>query len=207
MSNLEVIIRKGEAFIRRWNPETRSYEEKRKADQVLSDVLQAPVKIEDTTFAQFFSFIVREADLYERIFRAAMYGHPIAPYIEEAAKPAEPQDSMEYVEIYWYTERFEGKLELAPALHGFGPWGENRPAESPEKGGIAIEWTGLNEYKDLPLRLDTSVKIYDKDAEDAKAPPFTATLVFTVYDVINAILFEITWTGGRRGCPVSGLRR
>jgi hypothetical protein len=203
MSEGTVIVRKGEAFVQRWNPETRSDEENKKAEQVLSDVLQMPVEIEDTTFAQFFSFITREADLYERIFRAAMYGHPIRPYIEEAAKPAENPESMEYVEIRWDTDRFEGKLALSPAFSGFGSWGEHRPEGMPEKGGIAIEFTALNEYKNLPLKLDTSVEIHDLD--DFKAAPFKATLDFTVYDVINAILFEITWSGdiskGRKGCP------
>lgn len=202
MSNIEVVIRKGEVIIRRWNQETRSYEETRKIDQVLSDVLQAPVQLEDTTFAQFFAFIEREADLFERIFRAAMYGHPLGPYIDEVSSQAGISENVEYVEVYWHAERFEGKVDLAPAFHGFGPWGEKRPDGFPERGGIAIEFTALNEYKDLPLKLNTSVQIHDLNDN---TPPFTGTLNFTVYDVINAILFEITWSGdiskGRKGYP------
>lgn len=193
MSGLKVIIRKGEAFVRRWNPETRAYEEKRKTDQILSDVLQTPIALEATTFWQFFAFIIREADFYNRLFKAALYGQPLGPYIDEIEKPMENKGTMEHVEISWYTERFEGKLEFMPSFDGFGPWGESRPEGAPEKGGIGIEFTALNEYKDLPLKLDTAVSIHD--LEEPSKPPFAATLEFTVYDVIHAILYEITWSG------------
>jgi hypothetical protein len=203
MSERKVIIRKGEALIRHWNKETHAHEETRKADQTISDVLQMPVEIEDTTFGRFFEFIIREKDLYEHIFTADMYGHPLAPYIEEIGKPVQDADALEYVEISWYTERFEGKIELASSFDGFGRWPKNRPDGTPEKGGIGIEYTPLNEYKLLPLKLDTAVEIHDLG--DFDKPPFTGTLEFTVYDVIRAILFEITWSGditkGRKGCP------
>lgn len=59
------------------------------------------------------------------------------------------------------------------------------------KGGIAIEFTPLNEYKNMELRLETNSDIYG----DTREPLLRGTRRFTVYDVIDAVLSEITWSG------------
>src|SRR3990172_8268701 len=46
----KVIIRKGEIFLEKWNKETRKYEERKKEEQRLSNVLQFPIEIEETIF-------------------------------------------------------------------------------------------------------------------------------------------------------------
>ena len=205
MSDYKVSIREGVAYVSKWNPDIRAREEKKKEEQVLSDILQFPIEIENTTFGQFFEFIIREADLFQRIFKAAMYGHPLGPYIDELRKPDGNPENVEHVEVYWFAQRFEGELELGPGFHG---WGKYEPQvgipEMPEKGGYAIEFTGLDEYKMLPLKLDTKADFYS--LEDGGKKLMDGTLEFTAYDVIRAILFEITWAGdiskGRKTCPV-----
>lgn len=199
MPNYSVIVRKGEVFVKRWNAEIRDYEEKRKEKQFLSDVLQFPLVLEDTTFGQFFELIAREKELYEKIFCGAMYGHPIEPYIEEIAKPAKALEDLDFVQVSWFTQCFEGELELAASFDGWGSW---KTEGMPEKGGIALEFTALNEYKNCLFKLDPEFEI---GIMDGPKLDFKATRKFTVYDVLNAILFEITWSGdiskGRKGCP------
>lgn len=194
MSDYKVSIRGGEAFVSRWNPEIRAREEKLKTDQVLSDVLQFPIEIKDTTFGQFFEFIAREADLYERVFKAAMYGHPLAPYVDEARRPDGNPEEVQRVEVYWSAEHSEGDIEIGASFHGYGKWKiDSDASDMPAEGGIAIEFTPLNQYKMLPLVIDTKFDLYKGDAPGEKI--LSGWREFTAYDVIEAILLEITWAG------------
>jgi hypothetical protein len=200
MSSYSVIVRKGDVFVKRWNTETRAYEEKRRENQILSDVLQYPLVLEETTFGQFFDLIAREKDLFQKVFSAAMYRHPLEPYIQEIAKPAKDAGDLDFVHVHWFAQYFEGELETSPAFGGWGPW---KTEGMPEKGGIALEFTALNEYKNCLFKLDPEFEI---GMLSGPKLDFKATKEFTVYDVINAILFEITWSGdiskGRKHCPV-----
>ena len=202
MGDYRVIIKNGEVFIRRWVPEMREYEIVKKKNQILSDVLQFSVDIEETTFGQFFDLIAREADFFERVFCGAMYRHPLRPYIDEIQKPpSEDSSDIWKTRVFWGAELFEGELSIGPDFGGYGKWDQQGQADWPSEGGVALEYTGLNEYKHLPfvLEKDTDIREIKPKAE----PLVKATMDFTVYDVIRAILYEITWSGdiskGRKG--------
>lgn len=201
MSNLSVIIRKGVAYVR--GP-MKTDEEKIKPEQILSDVLQDPITIEETTFGQFFEFIAREREFYQKVYHAALYGHPLGPYIEEIAKPAGPVDQLKRVEVYWYSEIFDGEFSLHPGFHGWGSWGADKHnPDMPAEGGIAIEYSGLNEYKDVPLILDDQMDLCELTPKDGMKSIVKTKLPFKVQDLIEGILFEITWAGDiskGRGC-------
>lgn len=195
MPDYSVIVRKGEIFVKRWETEIREYVEKKKTDQILSDVLQFPLVLEETTFGQFFSIIAREKDLYEKVFNAALYGHPLEPFIKECELPPKEDGELDFVEVSWSSQVFEGELEIWPSFDGWGDWPEdNAVGKEKTKGGIAIEFTALNEYTHLPLKLNTQADIYSLDVKGSD-PVLKATRGFTVYDVIKAILYEITWAG------------
>lgn len=189
MSTNAVILRKGEIFIKRWDKEKGEYEEYKKSEQVFSNILQFPFTIEETSFGQFFALIAKEKDLYNKIFQSAMGGFTMDSFIKECEQPAKECKDLDFVEVCWRSEYDEGELTTAPCFHGYGSW---HLQDGPEKGGIAIEYTALNEYKDVQLKLDTIDKVLTmKGAE----PLVKGTRQFMVYDVIRAILFEITWAG------------
>lgn len=197
------IIRKGEILIKCW--ESPEYKVTRKETQTLSDILQLRLEMEDTTFGQFFSLIAKEGLFFEKLFQCAMLGHPIQPYIDECAKAAVDKKDMDYVEVGWSTDLFEGDFDHYVSFGGYGNWGDYEG--EPQKGGIAIEFTPLYEYKDLQLKLDSKVTIYDMGGTKPGEPMKIAGVgvqKFTVYDVICAILDEITWAGditaGRPKC-------
>jgi len=192
------IIRKGEVFISRWNKETREREENKKTDQTLSGILQFPLTIEQTTFGQFFALVAKEKDLYNQIFKSAMYGFTMDSFIKECELPAKKVEDLDFVEVYWSSDYEDGELSTEPCFHGYGSW---HLSDGPEKGGIAIEFTPLNEYKDAELRLDVNDKVLSMKSLE---PLLKGTRKFTVYDVIYAILYEITWAGdvsNGRGLP------
>jgi len=204
MPDYTVIVRKGEIFVKRWDTEIREYVEKPKVEQILSDALQFPIVLEDTTFGQFFALIAKEKDLYQKIYNAALYGHPLDPFIKECELPPKESRDLDYVEVEWCCQEFEGEFEFWPAFNGWGDWPEdNAIGQEKTKGGIGIEFTPLNEYSYCQLKLNTDSSIYSLKQRE---PLAKGTRKFTVYDVIKAILFEITWAGDISGgrtktCP------
>lgn len=189
MSDHSVIIQKGKLFIKHWNSKLIRYEMAPKIEQVLSDVLQFSIIFKETTFGQFFDLIVKEKELYEKIFKSALYGHPLEPYVKECALPSKESKGLDFVEVYWHSELYEDELSVTPGFQGYGDWNVEG---APDKGGIAIEFTPLNEYKDKELKLNERGDIYTVAGQ---RPVLEARRRFTVYDVINAILYEITWAG------------
>lgn len=202
-------IKNGKATKTSWDSDIREYVTK--AIESLVPYLDYPVEIEDTTFGQFFAFIEKDLDFYNVAYRSATYGHPINPFVDEIKKPGKPLD-MDYVEIYWGVDIDEGVISDYPCFHGWGDWpaetamnpppdsdvkteGNNEgcvTAQGITKGGIAIEFTPLCDYKDAPLKLDPDFQVH---SEDLKTLLFRSKKAYRVHDVIRAILFEITWAG------------
>lgn len=206
MPDFQLRFNKDIVYVSHWDTDKRKRVEKKKTNQVLSDVLQFPIHGFNSTFGEFFSFIIRERKLMERIFTAAMYGHPLGPYIKEISKPPGDPEELERIEVYWHGQLFKGDLEIATGFHGWGKYkkGPGYRKGDPTAGGYAIEFTPLNQYKMLPFILDTDFSIYD--LEKPKKPIIAKVeRLFTPYDVIRAILWEITWAGDisktSRSCP------
>lgn len=189
MPDNSAILRKGEIFLKRWNKETRAHEEEKKLEQTFSSILQFPLSIGETTFEQFFLLVAKEKDLFNQIFKSAMGGFVMDSFIKECEQPAKECKDLDCVEVYWRSDYEGGELSTKPCFHGYGDW---HLEEGPEKGGIAIEYTALNEYKGAELKLDVIDNVYSMKSVE---PILKGTRKFTVYDVIYAILYEITWAG------------
>jgi len=58
--------------------------------------------------------------------------------------------------------------------------------------GYSLSLSSINEYKHLELKINTSVEFYRKASPD---PILNANRNMTLYDVIRAILYEITFYG------------
>jgi hypothetical protein len=189
MSNYSAILRNGEIFIKRWDKEKREHVEEKKIEQTFSTILQFPLLIETTTFGQFFGLIAKEKDLFNQVFKSAMGGFQMDSFIKECEQPAKECKDLDCVEVCWRSDYEDGELSTTPCFHGYGDW---HLEEGPEKGGIAIEYTALNEYKGAELKLDVIDNLYSMKSVE---PILKGTRKFMVYDVIYAILYEITWAG------------
>lgn len=204
----ELFIKDGTLYSKVWNRELREYEVEKVPDQKLSTQLQKQITFNGkVTFADFWAFIDREAELFAKIFAASMGNHPLAPYQDEMKEPALDDGTMTDVVIGWCAESSFGDFEFYTDFSGHGPWTESdaKTFEVPlsELEGtcrFAIEYTPLFKYKHLELRLDPSVTLYWppwKSGEDfdKKRHQNLGNRAFTAYDIIHAILFEITWAG------------
>lgn len=185
----KIKIQKGIATKTSWDSDIREYVTK--PIDTLVPWLDCPIEIEDTTLEQFFAFIEKDLDFYNVAYRSATYGHPINPFVDEIKKPRTRPLEVDYVAIYWGADMEDGIISDYPCFHGWGDWPEPNPLDKPTKGGIAIEFSPLCDYKDARLKLDLDYEVHD----DNFKPIFKAKKGFRVHDVIRAILYEITWAG------------
>jgi len=198
----EIKIDGGKATRKSWSTEICQYVIE--PVESLVPYLDCPIQIENTTFAQFFAFIEKDCEFYEKAYRSATYGFPIKPLAEEVKKDApfegprewsprpdgaKPKD-IDFVEVYWGCDMDEGVISDYPGFHGWGDW-PVEPGQETFKGGIAIEFTPTNNYKHLLLKLDNEYIIYDEKLK----PIWTGKKGFRVHDVLRAILYELTWAG------------
>jgi hypothetical protein len=146
---------------------------------------------EGATFETFFDHIMKEKDKYSEFFASQLGHYHLEVFESEWQKPFDKGRGKElfHLEVYWGVDYRDGELEEMPCFHGIG--------EPDEHGGraYAIEFTPINEFKALPLRLNTNYKVEDtSDVQNVKAV-FEGTKAFTVYDAITAVLYEITFCG------------
>ena len=129
------------------------------------------------------------------IFNASLYGVPFDLFMKDFKKESKFDDQeIHYLEIYWYVDFEEDGLYIGSRFHGFGSW--NIPDVPNQTGPIGIFLSPINEFKNYPLRLNEVFEIYSPDLkQDIESLILKTTKRFTLYDVINAIFFELTWYG------------
>ncbi|NJL71316.1 MAG: hypothetical protein HC888_06740 [Candidatus Competibacteraceae bacterium] len=143
----------------------------------------------------------------------------------ERRELVDPNNSMHYLEVYWAGDyedqkKYGGKqIAISPGFHG---WGKSRHqnADGVEEvfdSGWSLSFTPINNYMGFETKLNKLLHFNDAntDAFDARTQcrkrqkdrqnvdkdawrPLTlleGDREFTVYDVLYAILYEITWHG------------
>ena len=154
---------------------------------------------ESVTFKRLFDIIANNLEKFNEIFYSALGGHPIEPFLQEIENiPTESVES-EYLEIHWFSEQYENDLTIIPSLHGLSTTTED---------SYAMDFVSLNNIKDYIVKLNKRVKIFDfnkmkekmkDDDSDVDVKSMTLELgnkSFTLFDIFNAILYEISFHGG-----------
>jgi len=196
-------IKQGQATRTSWNTDIRQYVTE--PIDSLVPYLDCKIDIEETTFGQFFRFLEKDVEFYNKAYRSSTYGFPVAPLLKEAQEPLvagprewsprgteipKPLQGVDFIEISWGSDMEDGVINDYPCFHGWGDWDSNYD-DMPKKGGIALEFTATNLYQHLPLKLNDEYIVSSEKLE----PVFKARKCFRVHDVIRAILFELTWAG------------
>lgn len=195
------IIRKGEIFIKRWNGEKVAYEEKRKKDQTFSDILQLELEVEDSTFGDIWRIIMRELDFMDRAFKGALMRHPLKLWWAESKKKPKSfkgKKDVRFLRVYWHAQvHSDEEFDLDACFGGWGRW------SGPEKteGGIGIDFLPFSSLLDIPFKVETDLQVW---AMRDKKPRFQNKLKLTVYDVIHAILWEISFHGSPERAAARG---
>jgi len=99
------------------------------------------------------------------------------------------------------TEDDKNDISIYIDVHG---WGPNTPGEDevfpedyeiPTHTSYGIEFTPLNRLAHLPLKLNRSVEMRDRNEMGDEDPLVEGQMYFNTFDVVGAILSEISFCG------------
>ena len=168
----------------------------------LARSLSLTVEIADdkTMFDDIWRYIEADAEIYDEIFSAALGNFDLQIYIDQFKKPSrdrsddDPNNSMNRLEVGWSASVYQGELAICTDFGGVGMMTDAfYQQKEPEEIGYAVEFTPINDLKGYPFFINDRLVIHDD--EDYKNTVFEGKREFTVYDMIHAILFEISFIG------------
>jgi hypothetical protein len=170
---------------------------------------------EDFTLIDFFNILENDKELINIIFSSQLGHYPLQLYINDIKKEiVKGEEQLDFLKVHWSCgfeqgecSEFEPENEIS-IFASFGGWGvwEDNPWTNYEvdedgkiRGGFAIEFTPLSELKDLPLKLELDMEFKDENQFIKEENNYKTILKgkrpFTVYEVIGAILYEISFVG------------
>jgi hypothetical protein len=166
--------------------------------------LQDKIAIEEGVLLRdIWGLIEADKEIYNQIFKSALGGYSLDAYVEEAHKKplSEKENSEEGIRelrLSWdnvlISEIAEdgesesiGEISDTMIFSGWGPISELNG----ECGPWSLMFSPINDIIDYPVFVDNTIvmHIIDKD------PQTLAYCTPTVYHVINAILYEISFMG------------
>ena len=145
---------------------------------------------EGTTFKTLFNIIMKSRlEDYSKVFASHLGHYPLSMWKKEWAKKAIPKEPDEVfaLEIGWHGyDRFDPDDDCYtnPYFLGIG-------IHDGKEQSFALEFTPIHELKHYPIRLNKRFAFRDNHFKDE----FVVNIGLTVYDVIGAILYEISWSG------------
>lgn len=143
---------------------------------------------ETVTFKRLFDIVADNLIEFNEIYFSSLGGYSLEPFLQEIQNnPTEIIES-EYLEINWYCDKYENNLSMIPSMHGV----------STKKSDIyALDFVSLNNIKDLIVKINNSVEIFDLNNSDGKIQNLNlGNKAFTLFDLFNAIFYEISFHGG-----------
>lgn len=157
----------------------------------------------DLTFGRFFELLLINRDLINIIYHISLGGLNIDEFVYDFYN-IEPESKLFHLEVSWFSDNYVDDIEdtsemnLTPSFSGYGrlePETNTTPEDEKGDYGIGISLTKIGELKNVQLKLNNGVKIYNYNEEGINIEFYSDYLLFTLNDVIHAILSEITIHG------------
>ena len=135
------------------------------------------------------------------VFRQTMGRFDIAHYIEQSKKPSRdrsedaPDNSIHFLEVYWdvFWGTTETEILIKAEFHGRG---NIRQGSDVFPTAYGVDFTPINNLLDYPLSLNNEFVISRRNDDNLTHNIlFEGTKEWTLYDVLHAILNEITFHG------------
>jgi hypothetical protein len=139
------------------------------------------------TLGDLFFFIEKEKEFFNLVFASQLGHYPLDLFIEEYKKSIPEtnwsDNEMKFLQLSWICEICnDGDTEFDLGFDGVGEDGQR----------YAIEFTPLNELKKYPLQIKENFDIY---REGSNKRIVCGIRLPTVYELIGAVLFEISFVG------------
>lgn len=169
--------------------------------------LQCSINLETgTMFKDVWAYVENDWELYSVIFNKSLGRFDLKIYIDQFKKAAkdisedDPDDSIRYLVITWLGEADKWEDETIALWHAeFGGFGKITEFGGIRETHYGVDFIPINDMKAYELKLDESVGFLYEDFTDKldtrSKVLFNGVREYSVYDVINAILFEISWHG------------
>jgi hypothetical protein len=155
---------------------------------------------ESLTFEAIFDIIFENKEILEKIYKSCLGGFSLQPFINELNDIPSKKTELDYLEIFWHSDKSDNDLTIVSGLHGIGV--EETETGVQPKGDIisyAIEFTPLNNLKYLKVKINKEIVTMNYDSKDDNFQLNLGRMTFTLYDLFYAILFEISWNGDPAG--------
>lgn len=154
---------------------------------------------QDFTLGDLFKILEREKDFFDMVFSSHLGHFPLQLYIDDIKKPLSiPSEEDDEDELCCLELKRFGELEPDGDLNVFIDFSG---LSNKTDWSYAIEFTPLNELKHLLLRLNVDFKITEVKMPDDGKPHYCQThvegkTVYSVYELISTVLYEISFAGG-----------
>lgn len=155
------------------------------------------------TFERIFDLIIENKDLYNLVFHSQMGGYAIEAFIDDYnGAEKEGPGELEFLEIYFsgdHTTYNDDSTDIHynASFHGWGKWSEEYTPGS-HHGPIGIGFSSIADYRKLELKLaeEAEFGIAPKIVNDKRDYiSYKGKTAYTWYDIVGAILYEISWYG------------
>lgn len=168
-------------------------------DEVLSYLSDYVEFGESVTFERIFEIISLNRNLIQKIFHSCLGGYSLNPFIKEIEDIPSHKSELKYLEIAWACDKYDDDFNISPSFHGIGLHKNDENSEE-EETSYAIEFTPLNNLKHHQIRLNTFLSYMvipkrDEPKNDDSRFVDLGNKYFTLFDIIYAVLFEITFNG------------
>ena len=158
----------------------------------LQHYLDCPVKLEKgITFNTFFSYLLKEKDFLNVVFKETMGNANLDGFIEEwekKGKPISDKKGIQYLKAYKifdYIESGSGEdfVDIRVDFDGIGT----------EEQLYNLEFIPLNELKEIPIIVDEKMSIY-RTVANLKGEElfFTGNSFILLFELLGTILYVIT---------------
>ncbi len=153
---------------------------------------------DDFTLGDLFRWIEKEKTYFDMLFDSQLGHYDLQLYIDDMKRSVEnkkEEEEIEYLEVSRGAERwdFNNSIDIFLGFHGIGKKDEHGITS------YAVEFTPLNELKDLPLKINNHFEL----GETVTPPQGRAyykkhvegDVDITLYELISAVLDEISFCG------------
>jgi len=199
-----IIIKKDGTLIKR-----EGFEEDVKEIEIkkLSEYLSYEIILEEgVNLENIVDILLKEKTFFNRLFKSDMNKFKLEDLKEIMTKGKSEDVINGYGELLHYLElskMFEllsykdntNSIDLFPLFVGVGKLKTEEADDDAEESFMPIGLISIAKFKHLPIVLQKNVELFRSNSEGELSLLLTATAPLSVYEAINAILYEITYFG------------
>jgi hypothetical protein len=148
---------------------------------------------EGTTFETLFNIILKDKDFFNEVFKETMGGYDLNQFTKEWGKRINKKQTNEisYLEVYRDINLKDNGGSMIIDINNVFE-GIIRKEEG-EKERVTLDFIPINDLKKIPIKINTNFNIPGEIIENINI--ISSTKEMTVFEVLESILYEITFYG------------